>query len=247
MMFKALLLDLDDTLLNNSMDAMIPAYFQALTQHVQPLIPSDQLISALMEGMQAMEANDGRGLTNEEVFASVFFRELGHEPEKIKPLFMQFYAQEFPKLRTLTQPIPAARKLMTWAFEHELQVVIATNALFPRTAIEQRLEWAEVPVREFDYTLVTTYENMHALKPHPAYYREILRKIDRKAEDCLMAGDDWERDILPAASVGIPVFWIAEEEVPLAADDVNLWGRGSLFELWSRLKAGMAPQSSDRR
>jgi FMN phosphatase YigB (HAD superfamily) len=235
-MFKALLLDLDDTLLDNSMDIMIPAYFQALTRFVQHLIPPDQLISALMEGMQAMEANDGNGLTNESAFAAVFFQELGYEPELVKPLFKQFYAEEFPKLQPLTRPIPEARQLISWAFGQGMQVVIATNALFPRTAVEQRLAWAEVPVADFAYDLVTTYEDMHALKPHPAYYREILKKLGRRAEECLMAGDDWERDILPAASLGISVFWASDQTVCPDHHEVGLWGRGSLAELWSQLQ-----------
>ena len=239
-MFKALLLDLDDTLLSNPMDTFIPAYFQALTQHVKHLVPPDRLISALMEGIQAMEANDGQGLTNEDAFASVFYCELGQEPEKIKPILMQFYAEVFPKLQPLTRPVPVARQLVTWAFEQDLQVVIATNALFPRSAIEQRLQWADVPVHEFDYALVTAYEDMHALKPHPAYYREILTKAKKDAKECLMVGDDWERDIVPAASVGISVFLSGEEPACPEEDGVKLWGQGSLQELWRLLKTQSA-------
>ena len=242
-MFKALFLDLDDTLLSNSMDTFIPAYFQALTQHVKHLIPPDRLISALMDGIQAMEANDGQGLTNEEAFASVFYCELGQEPEMIKPVLLQFYAEVFPKLQPLTRPVSAARQLVKWAFDQDLQVVIATNALFPRIAIEQRLKWADVPVHEFDYALVTAYEDMHALKPHPAYYREILTKVNRKAEECLMVGDDWERDIVPAASVGISVFLSGENPACAEEEGVKLWGQGSLQELWHLLKAHLAQVS----
>jgi len=234
-MFKALLLDLDDTLLENPMDTFIPAYFQALTTHVKHLIPSDRLISALMEGIQAMEANDGNGLSNEDAFSAVFFRELGHEPEAIKPVFAQFYAEEFSKLQPLTRPIPAARKLVAWALGQDMQVIIATNALFPRSAVEQRLAWADLAVDEFTYALVTAYENMHALKPHPAYYREILTKMKREARECLMVGDDWERDIMPAASLGISVFWTGEGEVCPGDDEVSLWGQGSLSVLCSLL------------
>lgn len=244
-MFKALLIDLDDTILHNSMNDMIPAYFQALTRHAQHLIPPDRLISALMDGMKAMEANDGNGLTNEAAFASVFFRELGQEPEEVKPLFLQFYAEEFPKLQPLTRPIPEARKLISWAFEKGLQVAIATNALFPRIAIEQRLEWAEVPVSEFAYDLVTTYEDMHALKPHPAYFREILKKLGREAEESLMVGDDWERDIVPAASLGISVFWASGRADYPGHHEVGLWGRGSLAELWSQLQIAMEQETSE--
>ncbi|MBE9507416.1 MAG: HAD-IA family hydrolase, partial [Chloroflexi bacterium] len=94
-----------------------------------------------------------------------------------------------------------------------------------------------VPVTEFDYALVTTYEDMHATKAHPAYYREILTRLDRQPSECLMVGDHWGRDIAPAASVGIPVYWVAEpDEVP-PAQDASLVGQGTLADLWEWVKA----------
>jgi FMN phosphatase YigB (HAD superfamily) len=71
---------------------------------------------------------------------------------------------------------------------YELDVVIATNPLFPATAIEQRLEWAGVA--GFPYQLVTTYENSRACKPNLLYYEQILKSIGHHAEACLMVGDD---------------------------------------------------------
>jgi len=242
---KAILFDLDDTLLGNSMETFIPAYFQALTRYVAHLIPPERLISGLMRGTRAMDANDGNGPTNEEAFATVFYPALGHEPAQLQPIFEQFYAEEFPKLRPLTRPLPEARPLVEWACERGLQVAVATNPLFPRSPIEQRLEWAGVPVTEFDYALVTCYEDMHATKPHPAYYREIIAQLDRQPGECLMVGDDWERDIVPASSVGIPVYWIAAPSdapppfPPHRGDKMGvLVGQGTLADLWAWVKAG---------
>jgi HAD superfamily hydrolase (TIGR01549 family) len=255
---RAILFDLDDTLLVNSMETFVPAYFQALTRYVAHLIPPERLIPELMRATQAMQANDGTGPTNEEAFAAVFYPAVGHEQAELEPTFWQFYVEEFPKLRRLTRPVPEARPLVEWAFERGLQVVIATNPLFPRSPIEQRLEWAGVPVTEFDYALVTSYEDMHATKAHPAYYREILAQLDRQPEECLMVGDDWERDIVPAVSVGIPVYLIAEpseappslppctEEppsLPPCRGDKRgvLVGQGTLADLWHQLKAEGSP------
>ncbi len=126
--------------------------------------------------------------------------------QRCAPLLERFYAEEFPKLQAMTRPIPEARPLVEWAFAHDLQVAIATNSLFPRTAIEQRLAWAGVPVTEFDYALVTSYEIMHATKANPAYYCEVLERLGRQPSECLMVGDDWTLDMLPAAAVGIPIY-----------------------------------------
>ena len=235
-MLKAILFDLDDTLLGNPMDTFIPAYFQALTGFMAHLIPSEKLISELLRATRAMEKNDGTGLTNREAFASLFYPALGHEQAKLEPAFARFYAEEFPKLRALTQSQPEARPLLEWAFGRGLQVVIATNPVFPRTAIEQRLDWAGVPVSEFDYALVTVYEDMHATKAHPAYYREILTLLGRQPDECVMVGDHWERDIGPAAQVRIPVYWIAGPDDAPPVDDVTLAGQGTLADLWDWLR-----------
>jgi HAD superfamily hydrolase (TIGR01549 family) len=242
-MLKAILFDLDDTLIGNSMETFVPAYFQALTRYMAKLIPPERLVSELLRCTRAMEANDGTGPTNEERFAAAFFPALGHDPEELKPVFERFYAEEFQKLRGLTRTLPEARPLVEWAFERGLQVAIATNPLFPRSPIEQRLAWAGVPVTEFDYALVTSYENMHATKAHPAYYREILARLGRQPGECLMVGDDWKRDIAPAGSVGIPGYWITTSSdtppaLPPGRGDKRgvLVGRGTLADLWDWIR-----------
>jgi HAD superfamily hydrolase (TIGR01549 family) len=237
-MLKAVLFDLDDTLLGNSMESFVPAYFQALTRYVAHLIPPDQLVAELMRGTEAMNANDGTGPTNEEAFAAVFYPATGYEPDELRPTFERFYAEEFAKLRRMTQPRPEARLLVEWAFERGLQVVIATNPIFIRSAIEQRLDWADVSVAEFNYALVTSYETMHATKSHPAYYREIARRLKRQPDECLMVGDNWEWDIAPAASVGMAVYWIAEPDQVPPDDDVSPVGQGTLADLWEGIRTG---------
>ena len=235
-MLKAILFDLDDTLLGCSMDTFFPAYVQSLTRYVAHLISPEVLQAELMRATGAMDANDGSGPTNEEAFAAVFYPAVGYEPHELKPIFERFYREEFPKLRALTHPRPAARLLMDWSFTRGLQVAIATNPFFPRSAVEQRLEWAGVPVTEFDYDLITTYETMHATKAHPAYYHEILTRLGRKPHECLMVGDHWDWDIAPPASLGIPAYWIAPDgSAPLDAG-VPLAGHGTLTDLWEWLR-----------
>ena len=237
-MLKAILFDLDETLLDNSTETFIPAYFQALTRWVAHLISPDRLIAELMRGTGAMDANDGAGPTNEEAFATTFYPALGYELGELKPDIERFYVEEFPKLHSLTHTRPEARALVAWAFERDLQVVIATNPIFPRAAIEQRLDWAGVPVTEFDYALVTSYENMHATKSHPAYYTEILARLELEPKECLMIGDNWEWDIAPAASMGIPTYWIAEPDQSPPASEVSPVGQGTLTDLWDWVKTG---------
>ncbi len=234
---KALLLDLDDTLLGNSMAEFGPVYFRALTAYVAHEVPPERLLSALLAGTRAMDANDGHGPTNEEAFAAVFYPALGRSREELEPLFWRFYREEFPRLRHLTQRREEARPLVEWALANGLQVVIATHPLFPRVAIEERLAWAGVPVREFAYALVTSYEVMHATKASPAYYDEIAALLGRQPAECLMAGDDWQMDIAPAAQAGMRVYWVAPAHATPPTPGIALAGRGSLTDLLAYLQA----------
>jgi len=234
-MLKAVLFDLDDTLLGNSMGTFLPAYFQALTRYLEHLIPPERLIAQLMRATEAMDANHNRQVTNEEAFAAVFYPALKPDRLTLERAFRRFYAQEFPKLQRLTKRRREARLLVEWAFERDLQVAVATNPLFPRVAVQQRLAWADVSVDDFSYALVTTYENMHATKSHPAYYREILTRLGCHPGECLMVGDSWEMDVLSASAVGLHVYWITDED-ELPASDLPLAGCGSLEELWGLVK-----------
>jgi len=55
-----------------------------------------------------------------------------------------------------------------------------------------------------------------------------------------MVGDDWARDIAPAASVGIPVYWITGTGEAPPADDVSLVGQGALTDLWAWIESKSA-------
>ncbi|MEJ2581189.1 MAG: HAD family hydrolase, partial [Acidobacteriota bacterium] len=139
-----------------------------------------------------------------------------------------FYAEAFPRLESLTRPRAAAPKIVEWANSRGLQVVIATNPLFPRTAIEQRMAWGGVGVDRFNYDLVTVYENSHATKSSPAYFEEIVDQLGRNPGECLMVGDNWGWDVVCAGEAGIPAFWIAPDGAPNPEPAAAIVGRGNL-------------------
>jgi FMN phosphatase YigB (HAD superfamily) len=240
-MVETILFDLDDTLLVNPTATFIPAFMQSLGRFFSDRVPEERMTAALLAGSDAMQRNGGKGRTNQEAFSAAFSPLLGIEEATLAAALKKFYSQEYPKLRSLTGVNPLARPVLRWAFDEGYSVVIATDPMFPLTAIEQRLEWAGVPPGDFGYRLITSYENMHATKAETAYYQEILELLGTAASDCVMVGDDWQRDIEAAAGVGIPGFWIADgcgREPPTSRGrglDL-LEGRGTLedFRSWLR-------------
>ncbi len=246
-MLRALLLDLDDTLLDNPMSTFIPAYFAALTDYVRGHVEPAVLEAALWRGMAAMEANDGTGPSNEEAFATVFFPALGRERSELEPVFDRFYAESFPELRRLTAPRPEASRLVRWARSRAMPVVIATNSVFPAVAIEERLRWAGVPAETSAFALVTSYEVMHATKSTPAYYREIVARLGVQPDECLMVGDDPLLDIASAAAAGIPGFWVSAAGPRPGFGGASPVAEGTLADLesWLASTAEAAPPSGE--
>jgi len=238
-MLRALLIDLDDTLLDNPMEPFVAAYLKAIAGIAAERVEPEALVRELLRATRAMDEDSGGGSTNQDAFAAVFYPALGLDPDEMAPVFARFYAERFPDLRRFTAQRREARPLLDWAFERGLQVAIATNPLFPATAIEQRLAWAGTPVEELPFDLVTTYENMHATKASPAYYEEILAVLGRNPEECLMVGDNWEWDVVQPARVGIPAFWIADPQAATPTGGARPVGQGRLGDLWARLRASV--------
>lgn len=206
---NTLLFDLDDTLLGNEMDAFLPRYFDLLGNYARARFgESDDLMRELLAGTQAMIRNEDRSLSNRDVFWRVFTERTGLDRVEAEATFNHFYDELFPALQEVTVLRPWAARTVRRALSDGYRVVVATNPLFPLRAIEHRLAWAGLPVEDHDFALVTSYENMHATKPNPAYYEEILEQVVAAPESTLMVGDDWKNDVLPAASLGMRVFWI---------------------------------------
>jgi FMN phosphatase YigB (HAD superfamily) len=222
---RAILFDLDGTLLGQT-DGFLPNYFQGLAACVAHIMPPDEFINHLLWASNVMMANDGRA-TNEEVFSAAFYPLAGHSRQELEPIFTEFYATVYPKLRQYTHYKPEARQVVQQAFDLGYDVVIATNPLFPATAIEQRLEWADLA--DFPYHLVTTYENSRACKPNLLYYEQVLESIGHRAETCLMVGDE-DGDMV-AAHLGYLTFLVPGPRTELGPATPGPTYRGTLTDL----------------
>jgi HAD superfamily hydrolase (TIGR01549 family) len=236
-----LLLDLDDTLLSNPMDAFLPGYLQELAKCMAPYADPDKMVRSLMAGTREMIANTQPDRTLEQVFDSVFYPSLGIKRVDVQSTLDDFYAHDFPKLRSLTQFRPEAVELVQEALERGYKLAIATNPLFPRTAIVQRLAWAGITLEKYPITLVPDFESFHFAKPATHYYAEFLARLGWPEEPVVMVGDDLENDILPAKRLGLPVFWTPKQPISSHASSDSL-PQGELADLLPWLETRTAEQ-----
>lgn len=198
---KAVFFDLDGTLLDVDMTAFLPQYLALVSRRVADLTPPEQFVAHLLRATNAMVANDGEA-TNDAVFWAAFGPLTGRSRAEWEPIFSSFYAQDFPKLKQLAQPCPGARRVVETALAQGLEVVIATNPVFPETAIHQRMAWAGLA--DLPFRWVTTYENSRFCKPNVRYFEALAAEVGHAPEECLVVGDE-DMDMV-AAHVGHPTF-----------------------------------------
>jgi FMN phosphatase YigB (HAD superfamily) len=128
---------------------------------------------------------------------------LGVSAAVLADVLDRFHREEYPGLRQHVRPIRGALGLVQAAIRSRASLCLASDPVFPAAQIAQRLEWGGLSPGVFAW--VPGCDEMHALKPHPAYYTELATHLGVAPEECLMVGNDPERDGA-AAAVGMRVF-----------------------------------------
>jgi len=221
---KGVLFDLDGTLLDIDIDGFLSDYFGALGPVVAGVlgdgVDSAVGLRAVIESTSAMVASHP-GRINRSVFNERFHQltDVDLDLEEFALPFERFYAEVFPTLRKAIGPRDGAREVVQTALNLGLQVAIATNPIFPLSAIRERMRWADV--LDLPVHAVTSYENMHSTKPLPGYFSETAKLIGATTQSCLMVGDDRVLD-MGAADVGMRTFYVGAPPVPASDFTGNL-------------------------
>ncbi len=200
---RAILFDLDGTLLNIEMNAYILGYAEGLARCFADLTNRCTFANALMTSAFDLLNSDDDSQTNEEFFLGRMSQRLGISPDIFKARLEIYYYDGLQHLAPLVRPFPLSRRILGHCFDNNLQVVIATNPVFPRPVVDARLDWGRLG--GFPFHMVTSYENCRFCKPHPGFFRDILNARGLQPDEALMVGNDAEYD-LPARNAGIPTF-----------------------------------------
>lgn len=209
LVIKAVLFDLDGTLVHYNYEAFIEVYLSAVAGKVAGLVDPRRFVKQLMESTEAMISSLDPMKTNMEVFWDDFPGKVGVPMEVLEPVLDEFYTRDFPNIQTVldVRPIPAARKLIEDLLEDGYEVVIATNPVFPAVAIQERMRWGGID--GLPYHLITTYETSRYCKPNVEYYGEILEYIGRKPQECIMIGNNTCEDLV-AKDLGVTTYLVED-------------------------------------
>ena len=229
---NTILFDLDGTLLPMDQEKFVNGYFKMLAAKLAPYgYEPQQLINAILAGIEAMIKNDGSQL-NEDAFWKRFVEIYGDKVLADKPVFEDFYKNEFQDARSFCGFNPKAAETVRSLKDKGYRVVLATNPLFPSIATESRIRWAGLEPSEFD--LYTTYENTSYCKPNLDYYRDILKRINCRPEECIMVGNDVGEDMVVEA-LGLQVFLLTDCLINTQKKDITAYPHGSFEQLLSML------------
>ena len=219
---KTVMFDLDGTLLPMDNDEFASGYFKFLVRKMAPRgYEGRALIKAVWGGTAAMVKNDGS-------------RTYGEESLKDRALFEEFYATDFICAKDFCGYTPRAAEAVARVKELGGRTVLATNPIFPDTATRSRMEWAGLAPEDFE--LYTTYENIGWCKPNPEYFREVMRRLDLRPEDCIMVGNDADED-MAAEKTGMKVFLLTDCLINKSGADIGKWPHGGFDELMAFLEA----------
>ncbi|MBQ9785769.1 MAG: HAD hydrolase-like protein [Clostridia bacterium] len=233
MSIKAVLFDLDGTLLPMDQDVFIKAYFGGLTKRLAPRgYDPQKIVEAIWTGTKAMVMNTGEK-TNEEVFWDCFVAIFGEKIRDEIPVFDAFYAEDFPKVQSACGFDARARLVIDAVKEKGLRTALATNPLFPSVATENRIAWAGLSVSDFEY--FTVYENSRHCKPNLDYYRDVLDVLKLSPEECVMVGNDVGEDMI-AETLGMRVFLLTDCLINKKNEDISRYAHGGFDELIDFIK-----------
>ncbi len=228
MSIKAVLFDLDGTLLPMDQDTFIKAYMGGLVKKLAPHgYNPEEVGKALYAGTKAMTANDGTN-TNEVVFWNAFTEILGEKVREDMPIFDDFYRNEFQEVKNICGFLPEAAQTVAKLKEMGYRVALATTPMFPSIATESRIRWAGMEPEDFE--VFTTYENYHFCKPSLNYYKEVIEKLGVKPEECLMVGNDVGEDMV-TEELGMKVFLMPADLINKVGKDISKYPQGDLDEL----------------
>ncbi|WP_444684289.1 HAD family hydrolase [Alkalicoccus luteus] len=232
---KAVLFDLDGTMLPIDTEAFVKAYMKKLAPAVQHLVHPDQFVQALWRGTAAMQQNLDPAKTNEQVFMETFIPEAGVSQREIAPVLHTFYEEEFASLRPEGLPSTKAADIIVAASRQGLVTAAATNPVFPEAAVRHRLNWAGIDCSSLDF--ITSYENSSFTKPHTQYYEELCDRMEVAPEECIMVGNDVQEDIV-AGSIGMKTYLVTGFVIDRGSPAYKPDDTGTLDDLFRDIQSG---------
>lgn len=239
-MIRVVLFDLDGTLLGMDEKRFSACYFSTLyRQCFDPeRFSFDEAVDAVMDSVKSAASNDASERTAHEKFYGAFEKKVPGEIEIYRRKFDRYYeSSAYDECRKTVSVRPEMLKAVRELKKKGYILVVATNPLFPRLAIEKRFEWAGLNVEDFEF--ITFSEEFHYMKPNLGYYKEILSRFPEcPPSEVLMVGNDVEEDMV-ASRLGCAVYLVKDHLISRSGKENEIERQGSGEEFLRYIKENM--------
>jgi FMN phosphatase YigB (HAD superfamily) len=212
-MIKAVLFDMDDTLLSINLTAFIASYLSRKARLLAEVAskPVASMGVPLAAAYLAIASDSRRdSLTNEELFDEVMLARTGIplDDPAIADAVRCFDVDVTPTLNSSlvrATPRPGGLESIERARSMGLMVALATNPTFSEECVRARMAWAGVD--DVPFARVSHMGNSTRLKPAARYYEEFCAGLEITCDECLMVGNDAARD-LPRPACGMATAYV---------------------------------------
>jgi len=199
---------------------------------------AEQLADPLGETLQGALADSYQGECAvpdaRRVFLEVFDRFDCELPsELIDVLLLAYFAPHFAQMAV----DPQAARVLGLLRTAGLRTVIVANLIHGEELLIERLRAFDL-LRNVDALVLSTETGW--MKPHPVAYREAMRRIDTRAEDLVMVGDDLDFDVSVPQRLGMRAIWLrrnSESGRGAATPDATINDLGGLLPAIAALDA----------
>lgn len=212
-MIKAVLFDLDDTLLDINLAAFVARYAlgQARILARATRTPLPIASWALARAYLSIDSQTRRdGLMNAQLFERVLSERLDTDvsvPELQDAL--AFYDRRcVPRMReglVSARPRKGGQAVLDAAQSLGLTVALATNPCFTPMVDKVRISWADLDPTQF--ARISHLGNSSRTKPSAQYYQEFVTHLGLTPQECLMVGNDASRDF-PRPACGLATAYV---------------------------------------
>ena len=212
-MIKAVLFDMDATLLDINLTAFMTAYIADVSRILARISGTPTLAFGGAWARAYLALADERrtdGLTNLELFSATVERITGVplDDPAVADAVTYYERELLPRRRggiVAARPMEGGIAAIERARDLGLVVALATNPSFSEACIRTRMGWAGIA--DMPFARVSHMGNSTRLKPRARYYEEFVSALGLAPEECLMVGNDARRDF-PHPDIGIRTAYV---------------------------------------
>lgn len=216
-MLKAVVFDMDETLLSINLNAFIFRYFKDVSSMLADIGRRNRAgvmarLGTILVDLNANHRSGTDNITNYEFYCREVERRCGvclSDPV-IAEAFSYYDHEVLPGINDdaiAAKPMPGAHAALEAVHDAGLRCALFTNPSFPQGAIECRMGWGELTDAPFE--LITHMGNATRCKPDATYYLEQLQVMGLEPHEVLMVGNDPKRDF-PSPACGIQTAYVGQ-------------------------------------